>query len=1322
MRAAIYIALILALISIASPAEQIYAQNPQQWISQPLNSRKIWVDSVNGTVVGASGNLIAIYSDADKKLYFIDAMTMDKIYEFPVSILLMDNVSRVIDLSAVNREWSGFLVLSRSSAAIVDPRSGYIYARFGLPGSIVGFSDNAVHLYNPEAVVCLDMKSLKPVGTMPVKLGAASVIMNPQAYGIDPWSSLVRYSRGAGTDPSSPPSATTTASNYFRMIVDWLNKTLSTSGLVLSDVSGESIYIPYRSGSLDFRDIYSIISTEVNGAWCRVSELKTYVAASYNVLSPFTISFTATAHVINSSSGETLTLLVDYIARDDGTQILVNGTDIFTALNITATAGGGGVLSTARILIGVVEMQMITSISMNTVMRIAVVRAGSAGGFDSFAAIYQPYGGLPTLATYTENGVIGSVTPPLDPFEYRVVGSSWSSVALWKHVLMPGQSHFAIYDTSKPTYLSLIYAVKADALELYPSSDGSFLFTAATGGGGVVEIGYVFRSSAVSTRIVGAAVTNAFIVSASRYVSGNTTFFFVASTDPSMINTTIASFALQVELGTLSIVSASPVSVLFEWNGFSRSFQMQPNTSIQLPLGASVKLFISGKQVFTGVVTKNLVVDLMPFATASNETRVVQQIPPELYVPRPAQEIGIEKGLFLFVNLSSVTLKRLSQEGLDLAMNDFYIAVAERGWASIFNRSGDMVCRVATGEQQPTRVEMIGRSVAAIYGFWGVSLIDASTCTIMASYMGPASVSPPDLLLASWGGTLVKILSMPTGEVYSVLQSPDSIIFAYPVTKGTAIVVAGSAAYVITPSSAARLVPPNESVVSYASSPGGVAISTQRSMIVYTPYTGLITSNISDPVTGFYWLNGYSVGGIVAVVVGQSWVWAVKATGEITPIMPLQGRQVLGVSRSGIAVGSANSSIVQLYDFSGSLRASILMPFQPSKAIIIGRSLSAIGGSAYYAPDIGEAIYSLSILYASPSDGMPANVSIPEISYERVLRPGESATIYLAYRTNLTVIATAPYMEVFRASVEISDRNRYPAIPINMRWTLYPVNISVYVVKANNMTELAPNASGYIEVAGPGGRYRLDAPGGVLMLRYGNYSVSFISSYYANYTDYYVIDSPRSISINTSKLYTDIFFEVLDEANNPIRGAKIAVEGFGSAVTDARGRASIQMIPLGSLVNVSIGAPGFYTSEKQIPVSDMAIYREILRRITCQLTITVTDANGMPSSATVFIMSENGTQLLSSTVAFTGNFTIPYGRYVVKSPVSQDQPIACASGENISVNIVTPPPPTPTITQTQRPGGIPIIGSQQNLALIILIITIASAMGVIVYRLHRRRI
>ncbi|MEM4971474.1 MAG: hypothetical protein QXE01_09500 [Sulfolobales archaeon] len=1318
MRAAIYIALILALISIASPAEQIYAQNPQQWISQPLNVRKIWVDSVNGTAVGASGNIIAIYSDADKTLYFIDAMTMNKIYEFPASILLMDNISRVIDLSAVNREWSGFLVLSKSSATIVDPRSGYIYARFGLPGSTVGFSDNAVYLYNSEAVICLDMKSLKVVGTMPLKLGAASVIMNPQSYGIDPWSSLIRYSRGVGTDPSSPPMATATADRFFRMFVDWLNKTLSTSSVLLRDVSGESIYIPYRSGSLDFRDIYSIISTEVNGAWCRVSGLSTYIAASYNVLSPFTISFTA--HAINTTTNEELTLLVDYIARDDGTQILVNGTNIFSLLNITAT--NGGIISTARIVIGVVEMRMITSVSINTIMRIAVVRAGSAGGFDSFVAIYQPYGGLPVVATYTQDGVLlGSTQTPLDPFEYRVIGSSGSTAALWKQIPVPGQSHFAVYDTSKQSYISLIYSVKADYVELYPSSDGSFLFIAATGGGGDVEIGYVFRSSAITTRILGAASTNAFIVVASRYVVGNTAFFFVASTDQSLANTTIASFASQAELGVVSIVSSSPAKVLFEWNGYSRAFLMQPNTSVQLPLGATIKVFISGRLVFTGVVTKSLDIDLMSFATASNESRVVQQIPPEIYLPRPAQEIGVEKPLFVFANLSAVALKRLSQEGLDLVMNDFYIVVAERGWASIFNRAGEPICRVATGEQQPTRVEMIGRSIAAIYGFWGVSLVDASTCTVISSHMGPASVSP-DLLIASWGGTLVKVLSASTGEIYSLLQSPDTVTFAYPVTRGTAIVVAGSAAYVVTPSSVARLVPPNETVISYASSPGGVAIATQRSMIVYTPYTGLFTSNISDPVTGFYWLNGYSVGGVVAVVVGQSWVWAVKATGEITPIMPLQGRQVLGVSRSGIAVGSANSSIVQLYDFSGSLRASILMPFQPSKAIIIGRSLSAIGGSAYYAPDIGEAIYSLSILYASPSDGMPANVSIPEISYERVLRPGESATIYLAYRTNLTVIATAPYMEVFRASVEISDRNRYPAIPINMRWTLYPVNISVYVVKANNMTELAPNASGYIEVAGPGGRYRLDAPGGVLMLRYGNYSVSFISSYYANYTDYYVIDSPRSISINTSKLYTDIFFEVLDEANNPIRGAKIAVEGFGSAVTDARGRASIQMIPLGSLVNVSIGAPGFYTSEKQIPVSDMAIYREILRRITCQLTITVTDANGMPSSATVFIMSENGTQLLSSTVAFTGNFTIPYGRYVVKSPVSQDQPIACASGENISVNIVTPPPPTPTITQTQRPGGIPIIGSQQNLALIILIITIASAMGVIVYRLHRRRI
>jgi len=1305
--------LLIFTIAASIPA---FAQSPQLWITQPTKPIPFWVDSFNGSVVGAGGSILALYRDQDKVLAFVDMKSGKVLAEIPAAALLMDVVDRVIDLAQINAEWSGFLVLGRSAAAVVDPYSGAVHARFSKPGSRVGFSINTVYMYDNEVLICLSLPELKAIGAVNIRYFAVDVITSPESFGISRWDMLVRYTRSLSTDPSSPPMATTTARSFMSMVIDALNKTLMAAGVMLNGTTDHALYIPYRSGSLDYRDIYQAISTEIAGGWCiQQSPIDARFGVSYMASSPFTMSFTA--YGVNASSGEQITLYMDYIFREDTTLILANGTDLFTLLNITTPRGA---VSTASIITGAVEMYMLTPVSLNKIFTKPSVRAGPAGGFDTFAVLYQPYGMLPVAETYGSGGLLlGSTRAIADLFSFRVLGSSYTSVAIWNPSPFPGQSSFMVVDTSKPYFASVIYSVRSDAVEVYPSSGGGFLFISSVGSGGDVEVGFVFGSSVLSKRILGGAVSNARSITISTYNLSSVIAYIVASSTNG--NTTAYSFADTVDFGSITVVAPAnaSLSLTFNWNGFTRTIPVQPNTSMRIPLGSSIVITSRGSTVFTGVATRELTIDLMMLAQARQE-QLVQLIPPELYIPRQVQEVGSTRGGFVFVNLSGYILKKISETGSLAAINDFYIAVAEEGVVAIYDRLGNKICSVPSGEFSPSYIDFYGRSIVVVQGFWGVSILDASTCSIVASYLGPTSISP-DMLAASWSGNIVKLFNALTGDVYMVKQVGQQVTAAYPVAKGVLIVIAGSDIYAVTATSMSKLNDANETVISHVYSPAGIAASTQGSVILYTPYTGLVKAQLSEQVDQIYWLAGYSVEKIVALIKTRNWVWGVKTDKSIAPLIAVQGKSVLGVTRSGVVVGSPNSSVVQLYDFAGQLRASIMLPFPPIKALILDRSLVAIGSSAYYTPDIGSSRYTLTITYISPKDGMDVNVSIDEIGFQASMKPGESRFISLAYQANLSVRASAKHMEDFTTSVEVSDRNRFPVVEINMKWKLYKVDISVYVA-TQNTTEPAPKGSGAIIVKGDR-EYRLEAPGGTLMLRFGNYTASFISSYYSNTTTNFSVEGNTSVSINTTKVYTDIIFQVSSDAGYPLKGAKVSVEGFGSDTTNASGTSVIRMVPIGAMLNVSIGAVGYYTVEKQIQIVDMAVYREMLRRITCQLTINVRDTSGAPSSAEVFIVNESGAQVASATVAFSMNMSIPYGSYMVKTPAAQDQKIMCTSGENITVDIIVPPPPPPITQTTQQPQNpiTRVIGSQQALATLIFAATAAIAIGIIAYRLYRKR-
>jgi hypothetical protein len=66
----------------------------------------------------------------------------------------------------------------------------------------------------------------------------------------------------------------------------------------------------------------------------------------------------------------------------------------------------------------------------------------------------------------------------------------------------------------------------------------------------------------------------------------------------------------------------------------------------------------------------------------------------------------------------------------------------------------------------------------------------------------------------------------------------------------------------------------------------------------------------------------------------------------------------------------------------------------------------------------------------------------------------------------------------------------------------------------------------------------------------------------------------------------------------------------------------------------------------------------------------------------------------------------------------------CTSGENITVDIIVPPPPPPITQTTQQPQNpiTRVIGSQQALATLIFAATAAIAIGIIAYRLYRKRV
>jgi hypothetical protein len=234
-----------------------------------------------------------------------------------------------------------------------------------------------------------------------------------------------------------------------------------------------------------------------------------------------------------------------------------------------------------------------------------------------------------------------------------------------------------------------------------------------------------------------------------------------------------------------------------------------------------------------------------------------------------------------------------------------------------------------------------------------------------------------------------------------------------------------------------------------------------------------------------------------------------------------------------------------------------------------------------------------------------------------------------------------------------------------------------------------------------------------------------MSKYYANNSVDIVVDRDMSITINTTKIYTDIAIKVLDEAGKGVQGALVGVEGFGRVSTNANGSAEIRMLPIGATLNISISATGFYPVQKEIVVLDNAIYTEYLRRITCNIIIDVEDTNGMPAATIVTIYDEAGKEVMTSSIAASSNITLSFGRYVVRAPNTQDQSIACISGEDISVKVIVPPPlqPMPQPEQQRPASPLPIpVPVPGGLPTLIMIIAIAAAIGIIVFRLMRRRV
>lgn len=1333
---AVFIAIIISIIMLSVSSGIVLVAQNQQWISQPVPLTKIWEDRLNGIPVGSSGSLLAIYNPNSSSITFFDTKTMKPLREYPLASLLMENVSRVYDLSRINPEWRGFLVLGGSAAAVVDPLSGSINSRFSLPGARVGLSDNAVYVYRNDAIICLSLPDLEPVTAYEFKADAVSIITNPEGFGIDRWNMLVRFSRTEGlTDPSMPRMASAPAIEFSDILIQSLNRTLMGLQYVITGIGDRRLYIPYRYGSLDYTDIYNSVNVEIGGGWCRMVSSFPKVSAlgvSFTSLSPFTISFIA--NVNDTLLNNSFTVVMDYIFRDDGIFVYANGTDprnIFgtpTEVNGTITRQFPGSISIAqgfaRISLGTVAMYISTTTTFQKLLTMPVVRAGAAGGFDTFSVIYQPYGGLPTIATYSADSFVGTLlgatrvlSEQLLTPSAMVLGSSRTSVAV--SLSNPSGTYFMVIDTSKPFHSSIIYSVSASAFELYPSHDGGFYFTAALATGGDVEIGYVFGSSAISKRIIGAATTAQYVTS-SLYSLLDRRAFYIASAPQNELVTRVSTYVENISLGTVSIRAPNTSLVLeFDYQGFTRSTSISPNTSISLPQGADIRIIANGKPVFKGVVTKSLDIDLMFLARVEKEEQVLASAPPEIYAPKPAPSIEAPSQRLVIANLSSTYLKKISELAQHVTASDSYIAALESGSAVIMSPNGDEVCKIEIPELDVSRAEFIGRNLLYVEGVMGKHLVDASTCSIVASYPQRSIIST-ELLTALWSGSTVKVQSV-AGETYSQIQLPSNVIAAYPVSRGSIIAVVDNALYAATPLQYVRLTSGNETVISHVITPLGIAASTQDRLYIYTPYTGLVIANISDRVSDIRGFQGFSVDGLVAILRGVDWIWGLRGDGKIVPILPLAGKQLIGVTRYGLSLSQPNSTAVQIFSLSGKIVAHIILPIAPREVYIVGRAIAIASASAYIVPDLGSGRYILTVLYRSPEDGLEARVSLEEIGYERMLKPGESFSVELAFQANITVSAIAPHMNPFKATVAISDANKFPVVPIDMSWKLYNVNISVIL---GNESKVAPTGSGYIVISGSM-RDTINSTNAVTRLRYGNYSISFVSKYYANNSVDIVVDRDMSITINTTKIYTDIAIKVLDEAGRGVQGALVSVEGFGRVSTNANGSAEIRMLPIGAALNISISATGFYPVQKEINVFDNAIYTEYLRRITCNIIINVEDTNGMPAATIVTIYDEAGKEVMTSSIAASSNMTLSFGRYVVRAPNTQDQSIACTSGENLSVKVIVPPPLQPTPQQQQQrpasplPIPVPVPG---GLPTLIMIIAMAAAIGIIVFRVMRRRV
>lgn len=552
----------------------------------------------------------------------------------------------------------------------------------------------------------------------------------------------------------------------------------------------------------------------------------------------------------------------------------------------------------------------------------------------------------------------------------------------------------------------------------------------------------------------------------------------------------------------------------------------------------------------------------------------------------------------------------------------------------------------------------------------GIHLLDVATGATRGTISMQADGFDVDLAsdyASAWGGGVLAVLDARRGETVFVDMSRYGRVLAAPVVGGMvfAYVEGGGSIslYVVNPTrgTVVELLPLGARAVNGFATDGhfkavSYVVGNETHTVVLSMSNGLVVLRGIGPVVAvrglghvarvplwervygnaFALLLASSLRGLVLYAVGMNYVeLATLESVDPSGVRLTQSFVVERLSRPNA------TPVLILRDLDGVPRVTLAASLTPA-ALAASEHFVAYSDreKTYAIPGptlVGRYSLSVEAVDAETMSPLDASVEIPEYGISVEARGGKFKT-YLSTPGRLTVRVSAPYYRPYTEVVELSDESPAAIVFAPLRPERFSITVRVSTPEGERVRD------GIVTVIGwdppTSASVNLSESDTVAGLRVNNYTVVFTSRLFTTASIDVELVGNTTVTLVVNRTAVRLRFSVRDERGRPIPGARVyaSVEGVGDVelTADSKGVTGEVLAPYRSVVNFTASAPGYYAKRDSVEADLRVDGRPVevtLSRLRGVVTIMLRDEEGNPVSATVFVKSAEGVEVVPPFVA-----------------------------------------------------------------------------------------